>query len=360
MGRARFRVRPAPASRHHPGLDPWPPSTTARPRPPSGPTRRPGPMPWWNPWCGTASRSSSPIRAGRACRCTRPSPATEDRIRTILPRHEQGGIFAAEGYARVTGRPGVVMATSGPGALNLVTGLADAKMDSLPIVAITGQVPTKVIGTDAFQETPTVEVCRAITKHSYLVQNARDIPRIVKEAFHLAGTGRPGPVLIDVPKDIQNTLLPDPDYDAPMDLPGYRLPQPPSAELVEAALAAIRASRKPIIYCGGGVIASGRGRGPARVRQEDRHPGRHDLAGARVDPQRPLPVAGDARHARHRLLEPGDQRRRPPAGLRRPVRRPRHRQALRVRQARQDRPRRHRRLGDQQEQDRPRRRSTPT
>ena len=121
------------------------------------------------------------------------------------------------------------MATSGPGALNLVTGLADAKMDSLPIVAITGQVPTHVIGTDAFQETPMVEVCRAITKHHYLVQNARDIARIVKEAFHIASTGRPGPVLIDVPKDIQNTLVPDPDYDVAMDLPGYRLPPPPVA-----------------------------------------------------------------------------------------------------------------------------------
>src|SRR6516165_11635 len=153
-----------------------------------------------------------------------------DQIRTILPRHEQGGIFAAEGYARASGKPGVVMATSGPGALNLVTGLADAKMDSLPIVAITGQVPTHVIGTDAFQETPMVEVCRAITKHHYLVQDARDIARIVKEAFHIASTGRPGPVLIDMPKDIQNTLVPDPDYDVEMDLPGYRLPGPPSME----------------------------------------------------------------------------------------------------------------------------------
>ncbi|MDB5352669.1 MAG: acetolactate synthase, large subunit, biosynthetic type [Planctomycetota bacterium] len=179
-----------------------------------------------------------------------------DKIRTILPRHEQGGIFAAEGYARVTGKPGVVMATSGPGALNLVTGLADAKLDSLPIVAITGQVPTKVIGTDAFQETPMVEVCRAITKHHYLVQNAKDIARIVKEAFHLAGTGRPGPVLIDMPKDIQNTLVPNPDYDVAMDLPGYRLPPPPSEDQIRAALAAIKASKKPIIYCGGGVVAS--------------------------------------------------------------------------------------------------------
>jgi len=180
-----------------------------------------------------------------------------DRIRTILPRHEQGGIFAAEGYARVTGRPGVVMATSGPGALNLVTGLADAKMDSLPLVAITGQVPTHVIGTDAFQETPMVEVCRAITKHHYLVQSARDVARVVKEAFHIASTGRPGPVLIDMPKDIQNTLVPEPDYDVAMELPGYLLPTPPRPERVNEALAAIRASKRPIIYCGGGVVASG-------------------------------------------------------------------------------------------------------
>ena len=147
-----------------------------------------------------------------------------DRIRTILPRHEQGGIFAAEGYARVTGKPGVVMATSGPGALNLVTGLADAKLDSIPLVAITGQVPSHVIGTDAFQETPMTEVCRAITKHHYLVQSARDIARVMKEAFHIANTGRPGPVLVDIPKDIQNTLVSHPDYDVAMDLPGYHLP----------------------------------------------------------------------------------------------------------------------------------------
>ncbi len=179
-----------------------------------------------------------------------------DRIRTILPRHEQGGIFAAEGYARATGKPGVVMATSGPGALNLVTGLADAKMDSVPLVAITGQVPTHVIGTDAFQETPMVEVSRAITKHHYLVSHARDLARVVKEAFHLASTGRPGPVLIDIPKDVQNTIVADPDYEVAMDLPGYRLPPSPSPEKVREVLAAIRASQRPIIYCGGGVIAS--------------------------------------------------------------------------------------------------------
>jgi acetolactate synthase-1/2/3 large subunit len=179
-----------------------------------------------------------------------------DRIRTILPRHEQGGIFAAEGYARASGKPGVVMATSGPGALNLVTGLADAKLDSIPLVAITGQVPSNVIGTDAFQETPMIEVCRAITKHHYLVQSAREIARIMKEAFHIASTGRPGPVLVDIPKDIQNTLVARPEYDVPMDLPGYRLPPPPTLEKIREVLAALAASQRPVIYCGGGILAS--------------------------------------------------------------------------------------------------------
>src|SRR5215467_3730961 len=144
-----------------------------------------------------------------------------DRLRTILPRHEQGGGFAAEGYARTTGKVGVCVATSGPGATNFVTCLADAKMDSCPIVAITGQVTTPVIGTDAFQETPIIEVCRAITKHHYLITRAEDLPRVMKEAFHIAGTGRPGPVIVDVPKDVQNTRI-IADYDPPMNLPGYR------------------------------------------------------------------------------------------------------------------------------------------
>src|SRR5438270_2385758 len=144
-----------------------------------------------------------------------------DRLRTILPRHEQGGGFAAEGYARTTGRVGVCVATSGPGATNFVTCLADAKLDSVPIVAITGQVSTPVIGSDAFQETPIVEVCRPITKHHYLVTRAEDLPRVVKEAFHIASSGRPGPVIVDVPKDVQNRML-VPDYDQPMHLPCYR------------------------------------------------------------------------------------------------------------------------------------------
>src|SRR5437899_7474771 len=129
------------------------------------------------------------------------------QLRTILPRHEQGGGFAAEGYARSTGKVGVCVATSGPGATNFVTCLADAKMDSVPLLAITGQVGTSVIGTDAFQETPIVEVCRAITKHNYLITRTADIARVLREAFHLASTGRPGPVLVDVPKDVHNKTL---------------------------------------------------------------------------------------------------------------------------------------------------------
>src|SRR5271155_4451500 len=134
------------------------------------------------------------------------------KLRTILPRHEQGGGFAAEGYARTTGRVGVCVATSGPGATNFVTCLADAKLDSVPLVAITGQVGTPVIGTDAFQETPIVEVCRAVTKHHYLVTRTEDITRVMKEAFHIASSGRPGPVIVDVPKDVQlNQVVADYD-----------------------------------------------------------------------------------------------------------------------------------------------------
>src|SRR6266446_4002810 len=178
------------------------------------------------------------------------------KLRTILPRHEQGGGFMAEGYARSTGRVGVCIATSGPGATNFVTCLADAKMDSVPIIAITGQVGTHVIGTDAFQETPIVEVCRAITKHHYLVQRTEDITRVMKEAFYIANTGRPGPIIVDMPKDVQNRVI-VPDYDPPMNLPGYKPDRLATREQLEQVLALIRQSKKPIIYAGGGIVASG-------------------------------------------------------------------------------------------------------
>ncbi len=178
-----------------------------------------------------------------------------DRLRTILPRHEQGGAFAAQGIARSTGEVGVVMATSGPGATNLVTAIADAKLDSIPLIAITGQVPTAVIGTDAFQETPIVEVCRGITKHHYLVTKVDDVARVMKEAFHIATTGRPGPVLIDMPKDVQNDKC-IVDWDVPMNLPGYKITKRPNAkpEQIRQVAAAIKLAKRPVIYCGGGVI----------------------------------------------------------------------------------------------------------
>ena len=179
-----------------------------------------------------------------------------DVIRVVLPRHEQGGGFAAQGYARSTGKVGVCIATSGPGATNLVTSIADAKLDSIPIIAITGQVGTSVIGCDAFQETPIVEVCRSVTKHHYLVTDPNDLARVVREAFHVATTGRPGPVLIDLPKNVQMTQV-VPDYDEPMDLPGYSAEVPLASKDEIAAIARmISDARHPVIYAGGGIIAS--------------------------------------------------------------------------------------------------------
>src|SRR4029078_3829634 len=153
------------------------------------------------------------------------------QLRTILPRHEQGGGVIAHGYARTTGKAGVCVSTSGPGATNVVTCIADAKMDSIPTIFITRQVATSVLGNGAFQETPMVEICRGITKHHYLLTRTEDITRVVKEAFHIATTGRPGPVLIDGGKDVQVRQI-VPDWDPPMDLPGYRpMRRAPRAEL---------------------------------------------------------------------------------------------------------------------------------
>ncbi len=152
-------------------------------------------------------------------------PIIDSSIRHILVRHEQGAGHMAEGYAHATGRPGVAMVTSGPAATNIVTPLCDAYMDSIPMVCITGQVPYSAIGTDAFQECDTTGITMSVTKHNWLVTKAQDIPLIVREAFHLAQTGRPGPVLVDVPKDVSNTLMDwywPSDADVAADLPGYR------------------------------------------------------------------------------------------------------------------------------------------
>jgi acetolactate synthase I/II/III large subunit len=178
-----------------------------------------------------------------------------DQLRTVLPRHEQGGAFAAQGVARSTGKVGVAMATSGPGATNLVTAIADAKLDSIPLIAITGQVPTYWIGNDAFQETPIVEVCRGITKHHYLVTDVNDIARVVKEAFIIATTGRQGPVLIDMPKNVQQAKT-VPDYDCPVNLPGFKQENPKAKpEQIKQIAAAIKLAKRPVIYAGGGIIS---------------------------------------------------------------------------------------------------------
>ena len=176
------------------------------------------------------------------------------KIRTILPRHEQGGVFAAEGYARATGKAGVVMATSGPGATNLVTGIADAYLDSTPLVAITGQVPQHMIGKGAFQETDVFSVTAQIVKHNYLVTDINDLARIVKEAFHIAQTGRPGPVLIDIPKNIQMGET-QPVFPSEVNLRGYQPEVHCSDAELNELVGLIRQAKKPMIYCGGGIIS---------------------------------------------------------------------------------------------------------
>ncbi len=177
------------------------------------------------------------------------------QIRTILPRHEQGGVFAAEGYARATGKAGLCMATSGPGATNLVTGLADAFMDSVPVIAVTGQVPQEMIGRGAFQETDFFGMTLPIVKHSYLVWDIHEIPRIVKEAFHIATSGRPGPVLIDIPKNIQNQKI-EPVFPETITLRGYNPDKRATDEQLLEMIRLIKQSSDPMIYCGGGIITS--------------------------------------------------------------------------------------------------------
>lgn len=182
-----------------------------------------------------------------------------EQIRMVLPRHEQGGSFAAGGYARSTGRVGVCMATSGPGAVNLLTGVIDAKMDSIPLVAITGQVPSTVLGSDAFQETDIVGATFPLVKHSYLIQDINEIPRVIHEAFIIASTGRPGPVVIDIPKNIQQQET-IPDFDVKFDCPSYKPNLKPSSMQIKKAMHAIKEAKRPIIYAGGGIVVSGASR----------------------------------------------------------------------------------------------------
>ncbi|KJE77505.1 acetolactate synthase large subunit [Ferrimicrobium acidiphilum] len=180
-------------------------------------------------------------------------PLLESPIRHILVRHEQGAGHAAEGFAQATGRPGVAIVTSGPAATNIVTAVADAYVDSIPIVVITGQVATTSIGTDAFQETDTTGITMSVTKHNWLITRASDIPRVIAEAFHVATTGRPGPVVVDLPKDVANDTM-EWYWPRRLDLPGYQPTVKGHAKMIEQAAAMIASSKRPVIYAGGGLI----------------------------------------------------------------------------------------------------------
>jgi acetolactate synthase I/II/III large subunit len=199
-------------------------------------------------------------------------------IKHVLARHEQGAIHAAEGYARVSRKPGVVVATSGPGATNLVTGIADAMMDSLPLVVFTGQVASPVIGTDAFQEADVVGITTPITKHNYQVRRIEDLPRIVKEAFHIATTGRPGPVLVDIPKDL-TTHLTSPLQQVEVNLPGYRPSVEPNPLRVNLLLQSLKSSKKPVILAGAGVLFANASEELVRFSERYQIPVVHTLLG---------------------------------------------------------------------------------
>ncbi|MCF6139511.1 acetolactate synthase large subunit [Pseudalkalibacillus berkeleyi] len=199
-------------------------------------------------------------------------------IKHVLARHEQGAIHSAEGYARISGKPGVVIATSGPGATNLVTGITDAMMDSLPLVIFTGQVASGVIGTDAFQEADVTGVTMPITKHNYQVRDLKDLPRIVKEAFHIAKTGRPGPVLVDIPKDVSASVS-DVSFDCPVHLPGFQPTKRPNLLQIKKLNEAIETAKKPVILAGAGVLHA-KGSEQLRAVAEAKHiPVVHTLLG---------------------------------------------------------------------------------
>ena len=210
--------------------------------------------------------------------------AKTDKFRVILPRHEQGGGFSANAYARVTGKAGVCMATSGPGATNLVSAIADAYIDSVPMVAITGQVFSKYIGKSAFQETDFYGMTLPIVKHSFLVLNVHDLPRIFREAFHIATTGRPGPVVIDIPKDIQQAKF-APVWPVEMQLPAYKPEKHATDEQLAAILPLLAEAKKPLLYVGGGAISGEAGAELRRLAEHNQIPVTTTLMGVGVFPE---------------------------------------------------------------------------
>ena len=194
-------------------------------------------------------------------------------INFIVPRHEQGGCHMADAYARASGKVGVVLATSGPGACNLVTGLATAMMDSIPLVALTGQVRTELIGNDAFQEADTTGITRPVTKYNCIVKDIKDLQRTIREAFHIASTGRPGPVLIDIPVDVAVNKY-GMDNSGEMKLPGYRIKTRGHARQVSSAAKAINKSKLPVLYVGGGVITANASEELRQLAKRPRFPGK--------------------------------------------------------------------------------------
>jgi acetolactate synthase-1/2/3 large subunit len=212
----------------------------------------------------------------------------DSKIKLVLTRHEQGATHMADGYARATGRPGVVLVTSGPGATNTVTGLLTAQMDSAPIVVLCGQTNSSNLGKDAFQEADVTGITYPVVKHSYLVKDSNDIPRITREAFHIATTGRPGPVLIDIPKDISSGPCTAP-FAETVDLPGYHVPGRADPKRLEEAAALLRASRRPLLYVGHGAVISGAGKAITALAETLRAPVVNTLLGkGAVDETHPL------------------------------------------------------------------------
>ena len=263
-------------------------------------------------------------------------------VRHVLARHEQGAGHMAQGYARASGRVGVAIATSGPGATNLVTPIADAWMDSTPLVCITGQVRTTLIGTDAFQECDITGITMPIVKHSWLVQDVKEIAAVMKAAFHVARTGRCGPVLVDVPRDIQEAEV---DFSYPGDRRPARLAaaaQGASAADPRGRPSASRSAEKPVLYVGGGTINGDACDELRELAEAGGLPVITTLMGKGAFPETHPLLLRLARHARHEVVEHRDEHVRRARRDRRPLRRPRHRQALRVRAGRDGRPPRHR------------------
>ena len=234
---------------------------------------------------------------------------SQNQVRHILVRHEQGAVHAAEGYARSTGKVGCVLVTSGPGATNAVTGLTDALCDSIPIVCITGQVPTHLIGNDAFQECDTVGITRPCTKYNYLVKRIEDLPRVLHEAFHIASSGRPGPVVVDVPKDIQFAKG---IYSKPKDFPhtGYKPKLKGDMDKIKQAIDLMAHAKRPLFYTGGGVINSGKA--ACDLLREfvklTGYPITSTLMGLGAFPAADPKWIGHARHARDARSQYGDAR----------------------------------------------------